>query len=280
MNRPQCRWILPVLGLLSFHLIGCDTGLHHRRNFVCLIDYSGSMKEEDLHRYVKVISNNILGHLEENDRLVVLPIDGASKTEAAKVFYIDMSQRVFSLPTDGYVHASDSTRKRIHEYVKTISDDFEQEIHRQKRIRRQFSNYSDIFSALQQAGVFVERPIGESSSFPFSGLFSSRKRFASENIIILFSDMRHESAEVTFATHVGCPPEDVPRILKALKRRSAIPNLSGSKVFVYGRTGRSNTQVDNIENFWTEYFREANGELLAYDYEPDNIIVSYLAASQ
>jgi hypothetical protein len=68
--------------LIVFLVGGCDTGIHQRMNCVCLIDYSGSLSEETLHRYIEIISTDVVRRLGEKDRLTILPIDEGAKTEA------------------------------------------------------------------------------------------------------------------------------------------------------------------------------------------------------
>ena len=51
---------------------------------------------------------------------------------------------------------------------------------------------------------------------------------------------------------------------------------NAQKVFVSGRTGRSNLQVENIRHFREAYFKATHAELAAYDYETDDIIARYM----
>lgn len=233
------------------------------------------MNDEIVQGYMGVIEHDVLANIGEHDRLVVLPVDGASKTRASKICYLDMEGKTFSHPNDGFAHARDSVRNRIQAYMRTVSADIMREIRRQRLARKKFSNYSDIFSSLFQAGSFVQSEPGRPSQSSATG-FLSGVTYLSENIILIFSDMKHESPEFSFATPRGCPPEKVESILTALRRRAVLPDLSGCKVFVYGRTGKSNLEVENTEHFWKAYFRATHADLIAYDYETDNIIAAYM----
>jgi hypothetical protein len=273
--RSLMLWGCLFTGASLILAAGCSTTVRHKRNLVCLIDYSGSMNDQIVKGYMKVIENDVLANIGEHDRLVVLPIDGASKTRASKICYLDMEGKSFAQPNDGFAHARDSVKSRINAYMHTVSADIMHEIMRQRQARKKFSNYSDIFSSLFQAGQFVQSDPPRPSQSSASG-FLSGATYVSDNAILIFSDMIHESAEFTFATPRGCPPEKVAPILSTLRKRAVLPELSGCKVFVYGRTGKSNLEVENTEHFWEAYFRATHGELAAYDYETDNVIATYM----
>lgn len=275
-SLPLSRLGCLLIGISLVMAAGCGTNtVRHKRNVICLIDYSGSMDDETVQGYMRVIGKKILANLGEHDRLVVLPIDAASKTHAAKICYLDMDEKSFSRPGDGFAHARDSVTNRIQAFMRTISAEIVGEIGRQRTARKKFSNYSDIVGSIFQAGSFVEkdsdRPVQASARS-----FLSADTYVCDNVIFIFSDMIHEEPDLTFATPRGCPPENVDAILSVLRRRAILPDLSGCKVFVYGRTGKTDLEVENIEHFWREYFKATHADLGAYDYETDNIISSYM----
>jgi hypothetical protein len=269
-----------ALLILGVALTGCQSEVIKRRNLICMIDYSASMSDEVVQGYMNVISRSVLANIGEYDRIVFLPIDAASKTRGSKIFYLDMSEKTFSLPTDGFVHAIDSTRRRVLTYAATVGTQVAHEIQRQRTVRRKFSDLSDIAGALEQAAQFIDRSSDLAPTVTLASFFSGHKRVVSQNVIIIFSDMIQESSDFSFASSRGVTPSESERILDRLRSRNAIPDLSGCAIFVYGRTGRSNTQVENIESFWEKYFQVAHGDLRAYDYEPDNVIAAYLSGTQ
>lgn len=269
------RRICLLLGVLLILESGCGTTVRHKRNVICLIDYSGSMNDETVQGYMRVIENDVLENIGEHDRLVVLPIDAASKTRASKICYLDMEDKTFSRATDGFAHARDSITTRIQAFMHTVSATIVREITRQRTARRKYSNYSDIFGSIFQAGSFVVTDSSRPSPSSTRGFLSGEK-YVSDNVIFIFSDMIHETPDLTFATPHGCPPEKIQPILSGLRKRAVLPDLSGCKVFVYGRTGKSDLEVENTEHFWREYFKAAHADLNAYDYETDNIIASYM----
>jgi hypothetical protein len=264
-----------ALGTLLF-LGGCDTGTYHRLNCVCLIDYSGSLSPETLHQYVRTISSDILGRMREKDRLVVLPIDEGAKTKAVKLVVDDFAEQKFSFASDGYTHARDSVMHRLRQYAEGEGPAIAVKLLREKELRQQFTYYTDIFAALEQASALIERNEPETFWEGIGRFVTGKKKVAVTNVIILFSDMMQESSEASFAGPDGCTPEQAHELLQRLRAMNRIPDLRGCRVFVNGRTGTTNLMVDNIKGFWSEYFKEAGVDVGAYDYDASPEIASYL----
>lgn len=272
MNR--IATVLTVFSLMFFG--GCDTGAHQRLNCICLIDYSGSLSEETVHQYVGTISSEILSRMREKDRLVVLPIDEGAKTKAVKLVLDDFSEKQFSFHTDGYTHANDSLKLRLREYAQNERPIITATLLREKGLRQQYTYFTDIFAALQQAAELLERNEPETFWESVGRFVSGKKKVVSTNVIILFSDMMQESVEASFAGPEGCTAEQADSLMQKLRASGGIPDLHGCRVFVNGRTGKTNLQVDNIKNFWSSYFREAGVDLVAYDYDAGPQIIAFL----
>jgi hypothetical protein len=272
MNRIAGCFALCTLLLFG----GCDTGTYHRLNCICLIDYSGSLSPETLHQYVTTISSDILGRMREKDRLVVLPIDEGAKTKAVKLVVDDFAEQKFSYATDGYAHARDSVNLRLRQYARSEGPSVAVKLFREKELRQQFTYYTDIFAALEQASALMERNEPETFWDGVSRFITGKKKVAPTNVIILFSDMMQESSETSFAGPEGCTPEQARELIQRLRMMNRIPDLRGCRVFVNGRTGTTNLMVDNIKGFWSEYFKEAGVELGAYDYDASPEIAAYL----
>ena len=272
------RTLAASLAVLCLLLIaGCDTGTHQRLNCICLIDYSGSLSEATLHRYVEIISSEVYSRLGERDRLVVLPIDEGAKTEAVKLVYDDRAEQQFSFHTDGYAHARDSVRMRLRAYADENGPKIAAELLRQKAIREKYTYFTDIFAALEQAAGLIERNGPDTFWDGVRRFVSGTKRVESTNVLLIFSDMIQETKDCTFATPEGCTPEQGRAILDRLAAASQIPDLKGCTVYVNGRTGKTNADVENIQKFWTEYFKATGATLSAYDYDAGPQIDSFLA---
>jgi hypothetical protein len=270
----RLSFFLVALAILSS--AGCSVPERTKVNCICLIDYSGSISENMLERYIDVLGADVLPYLGENDRLIVLPIDEGSRIESIKIIYLDLKQHKFSYPTDGYVHAADSTRKRIHDYVIGSIRGIQSEIIRQRKTRSKFSRFTDILGALEQSAMYVEQTRKPTERSWLVRMLVGDVETHHRNVVLLFSDMKHESSEYSFSRAQGVAPEAVPKMMTALRTRNRLPDFRGCDVFVYGRTGDSNLQIDNIKNFWVTYFSEAGAELHTYDYDPDNLISAFM----
>ncbi len=270
------RFGVSALVLSALLLAGCETGVQQRLNCICLIDYSGSLSEQTLRKYVSIISSDVLRHLKENDRLVVIPIDEGAKTQAVKLVYEDLSDMRFVYHTDGYTHARDSVNTRLRRYAVREGPEIAAELMREKSQRQKFTYYSDIFAALEQAAQLVERNEPDSFWDRVGRFVTGKKRTVSANVILIFSDMIQESAETSFAGPEGCLPEQRKTVLAELRRWHRLPDLHGCVVFVNGRTGLNNAQVENIRAFWVEYFKETGAQLWGYDYDAGPQITALL----
>jgi hypothetical protein len=262
--------------LIVFLVGGCDTGIHKRLNCICLIDYSGSLSEETLHRYIEIISTDVVRRLGEKDRLTVLPIDEGAKTEAVKLVYEDLTNKRFSFNTDGYAHAADSLAMRLRKFADKTGPEIASKLLREKVAREKYTTFTDIFSALEQTTTLLEHNQPDNFWNGIERFITGKKRIMSTNVIVLFSDMIQESSETSFAGLEGCTPDEARFAIDKLRAFNRIPDLHGCTIFVNGRTGISNLQVDNIKNFWTQYFKETGAELVAYDYDAGPEINSYL----
>lgn len=275
MNR---IWLCVAIVGILFLAAGCESGVHQRLNCICLIDYSGSLSEQTLHRYVDIISTEVFRQLGEKDRLVVLPIDEGAKMEAVKLVYEDLAGKQFSFQTDGYAHARDSLILRLRAYSIQAGPVIAAQLLHEKVLREKYTYNTDIFAALDQAATLVERN-DESDSF-WSGVdrfIRGKKKIVSTNLILLFSDMIQESKGATFAGPDGCTPDQARSVLDSLRASNHVPDLRGCTIFVNGRTGKTNVQVDNIQSFWTQYFKATGAHLASYEYDAGPMINSYLA---
>ena len=268
---------IPILvAAMSLLLWGCDTGTQQRVNCVVLIDYSGSLPEQTLHRYVDIISSEVLRHLGPRDRMVVLPIDEGARREDVKLVYDDMADHQFVYTTDGYTHASDSLRMRLREYADENGPRVAAELLREKELRQKYTYYTDIFAAIEQASQLLERNEADSFWQGVGRFVTGKKRVEPTNVLLIFSDMIQESNECSFAGPEGCSSDQGRAIIGRLKASNRIPDLHGCMVFVDGRTGKTNTQVENIQKFWEQYFKAAHATLAAYDYDSGSQITTFL----
>ncbi|MEM7368713.1 MAG: hypothetical protein AAF587_08915 [Bacteroidota bacterium] len=262
------RFYVPICLALAITgiLLGnsCTTAGVTRRNIICLLDYSGSIGETQLAQYADIITEDIFLALGVYDRLVVLPIDQASRIEPIKIFYEDLQQQVFTRAGDGLTHAQDSLDHRKQRYLLLRSGQVGKSILEHRQERSSFADMTDIFSALEEVARLQEStsldPWGKVQNF-----MHSKPNIQLENIFIIFSDMIHESED--YSLDNNHEPSYYQHILTELEAANRIPNLTNSKVLVHGRTGKTTQQVENLLRFWTAYFRAANADLVAYEFD-------------
>ncbi len=247
---------------------GCDNEKLERLNIICLIDYSGTLSNDVVQNYAKIISHDIYGNLKYRDKITIIPIDEGAKTNATKIFTDDLTtQKEFSKQSDGLTHKQDSIKSRVLKYIEPKMDSLYDTIMIQKELRRKFTNETDIISAIQQASLLLEKN-------------SDINKYNSINVLIFFSDMLNESDEFNLRTLNAKNDTQLDDILVKQASENHIPDLKNCIVFVNGRTGASNKVVDNTQYFWTQYFKKSNAGLKAYDYDCSAAITQFIQARQ
>ena len=238
------------------------------RNVICLIDYSSSLKPATLDIYAKSISEDIFTNLGGHDVLQVLPIDEGSKTHSSTIVYEDMSDHFKRDRKDGIVGAEKKIQKRADIWIASETPKIRAEILRQRDERKQFSNHTDLFSVLEQsASHFKHTEEEEAKAKAWRILNGGEPPVQWDNVIVIFSDMIHESQAYNFDKGSGPDEKQTGKILADLSSRKRLPDLKGVKVYVIGSTGRNTEQVENIQRFWAKYFKQTGADLLHYDYE-------------
>lgn len=262
-----------LLIAIALTLPSCNDTVEKRRNIICLIDFSGTIKPETLDNYARLISQDLLINMGKHDKLIVLPIDEGAKTNPVYLTYLDLSEQNFENSNDGLTHKSELERKRIHAFLQTKSDSLYHHLIEQKDVRKKFTNYTDIINAIGQISTKLETNKALSSGEEIWNGIVGETTLDIENILVICSDMIHESKEINFTR---APKTELTDYLTELKNTNRIPDLSRITVFVNGRTGVNNEVVENIEVFWKDYFHEANSTLQSYEFDSHNAIIEYL----
>jgi hypothetical protein len=256
-----CSLILIAFGAT---LNSCTNEKQVRLNIICLIDYSGSLPNDVLLRYAKTISHDVYGNLKSRDKITVIPIDEGAKTDATKIFVDDLSShKEFSKQSDGLAHKQDSIKNRVTKYIHPKIDSLFNIVIQQKEIRKKFTRETDIVSAIEQASLNLEKN-------------SDVSKYNTTNVFILFSDMLHESNEFNLRTLNATNNKQLDNILTKLNSENHIPDLKSCIVFANGRTGVNNKVVETTQYFWEQFFKNANAELKAYDFDCSNSIIQYI----
>lgn len=83
------------------------------------------------------------------------------------------------------------------------------------------------------------------------------------NVLVIFSDMRHETRSLNFAR---LPVVPVRSTLDKVERGGLIPNLNGIEVYALGvdAAGKSVGYWNSLRDFWLTYFGKAGAKVRAY----------------
>ena len=269
------RKIFLLLSFVGIFICGCQPNIVQRKNVICLIDYSGTIKPETLNIYAKTITDDVFGNLLQSDKMVLIPIDEGSKIKAVQLLYYDLNQQGFDKNVSSVSQRNQEIKQRLDDYKKENKDSTYNTVIEQKEKRKEFTNLTDILGAMEQVSSNMEHLETHSTLEQFWHSISGSSEMKSENVILIFSDMIHESSDLNFV-HTKLDEKTIDKIITDLKSKNRIPDLTGTKVFVCGRTGKNNAMVDSIHAFWKKYFEESHADLKAYDFDSSKVISDYL----
>ena len=257
-----------IIVIVSLFFLSCsdssvnDVLTSKRKNIICLIDYSSTIAPETFDRYVKFISEEVFVNLGKNDQIMVLPIDGGSLSRPEYLLHENLNDIDFVSHKDGFANKESIERGRVKDYLVSRVDSVAKLIVGKRVSRSKFSNKSDILSALKQASENFEKNVTTTTDNVLN-YAKGEKSIESENVIIVCSDMIHESSILNLMDVSRNELVDVEsfqvNVIKA--------DLDGASVYVHGRTADNDMQLKNIENFWVEYFKASNAKLMAYSYD-------------
>jgi len=264
-------------------LLALETGcpgylarVEKRKNVICLIDYSGTIKPETLDIYAKTVVDNVFMNFGPYDKLTLMPIDEGSKIQAVQLISHDMSTEKFTDDKDNILQAPALEKERLDKYKREQREQDLDTVKREKENRKQFTNFSDILGSLEQAASLLDKNEPVPYSKQFSDWNDNTPEFVSENIIVILSDMIHESSELNFLRTVP-DQKMIAKTIADLKANNRLPDFTGSKAFVCGRTGKNNAMIDGIHNFWVSYFKETHAQLVVYDYDCSKGVAHYIS---
>lgn len=264
-----------VLLILNFVFFSCTNTVAKRRNIICLVDYSGTITEITMNNYAKIMSKDILLNMGKYDKFIILPIDEGAKTEPVFLAHIDLGNHNFENTSDGLTKKEELEEMRISVYLENLSDSTYNNILGQKEIRKKYTKYTDVLSAIGQVSTKLESTEIITTSQEIWNGIEGNTTFEIENIIVICSDMLHESKEFNF-TDKNLTIDKLKQILVELKNSNRIPNLNNTIVFINGRTGKNNKVIDNVEYFWREYFKETGAILKSYEFDSHYSIIEHL----
>jgi TolB-like protein len=237
-----------------------------RRNVIVLLDYSASTNSEQMKRFGRTISQDIIAQLRETDAVSVYPIDAGAVTRNTKIFDLDLRQHQFAQQSDFVTHASEEVKKRVTVFLTNAQDSVLHLIESERTVRGRFAGSTDILGALRGVTQYFEHPKKTGAISRAWNAFIGTPNSGVINVVVICSDMINESSALNFSASPPTASQAQTAVAKMLEAGN-IPAFEGVVVFVTGRTGRNAEQVDGVHKFWLGYLREAHADLRAYDFD-------------
>ncbi len=274
--------------ILLFLIALCFTSCTEQRtNYIILLDNSNSIPNDLWNKYLSVIEKTVLHNLCNKDKLTIEFIDECSMTKAQRIYTLDLSQINFSNLSDGQIAKDDSVKVRLTRFLDdSIAPALKDSLYEERAQRKVCANYTDILNAIHESTSLLMPNKNFSSSFnEVTNSAVGKHNYIYTNSIIIFSDMVNEDAEhkYDFTRMATVPNNDIDKKVEELHDFQAIPNLTGVQVFVYGATAsqtgiHADQQIENIQYFWQQYFKNAGAELKAYGYDTQNELQEYVSS--
>lgn len=212
------------------------------KNFICLVDLSGSIPAATTEWYGQTIKKELLANMGSRDILTTLPIDYGSLTASTELFKIDLNEYDFTNIYGSKFNKEENEHKR---YLKFLDEEgylmFEEAFSRAKETRTDFNKGTDILGALEQA---VDYKMPEY-----------------DNYIIVFSDMIQETKALNLEGSYKSGTK-----LNDLIESGAI-NLEGFKLIVLTgeQPGMTIEKFNAIKAFWESFIPQQGGVLIDYN---------------
>ncbi|RPI19853.1 MAG: hypothetical protein EHM58_00225 [Ignavibacteriae bacterium] len=233
-----------VLFLISIMFLFFSCGKKEKTyNIICLVDFSKSIPQNVIESYKDIIKNNVVKSMSFTDRMIVLPIDYGSQTNATEIYHIDFALNSYEKDMDSPAQKDRIKKRRFDESKDSLIKTFDSLYYAALSSREKLSKKTDIIGALKETRRYLDD-----------------KNEDCENLIILFSDMVQESDKYNFTSLRNT--KDAERFLE----KTEAMEIPKTKVFVY--TGVIQDfppdQYSALKTYWTEYFKKYNINLLEY----------------
>jgi len=245
-----------------------------RINQIGLSDYSASVSDSVFNRYLNVYYNSCYTKLQLQDITLNMPIDEASENESSKIFYQDFADQDF-LGNDHIVtHAQDSIDARFSRFKQEQKPLIYSSFLKTRRARAAYNQNTDILRSLLVASKYVIRDSSNTSTMKLTkDIATGNKVFKTTNLIIINSDMVNDEpgpSPYDMDNFAPLSHKKICSLLDSLQKESMIANLKGCLIIVNGATAigkNSNKLFENVQYFWSEYFKRAGATLLAYGFD-------------
>lgn len=222
-------------------------------NVICLVDFSSSIPEQTIASYKDIIVQNVNKHLENNDKLLVLPIDYASQTSSTEIFAIDYSKHNFEKEFASPQQKEQLEKKALDSFKDSISKKIDSSFNNAVINRQQYSGGTDIIGALKECRKYILDN--------------------SINLIVILSDMIQETDKIKL------PDLKADKDIVNLVEKTDKVDLGTIDLLVLtgDQPGLPQTQFDKTKLFWSKYFDKCGLNLVDYSSGGRSVLSEKLA---
>ena len=231
-----------ILLFVCCFLLGCNNKQPHN-NIICFVDFSEAPEwNKRLEDFRNLIQHAVIGNMRVEESIVVLPIDKASLTAGTEIYKATFKKELQYIPERTSPIDEDKVlAKNVQQDRDSFSSAFARRFETVKSERIKQIQGTDIFGALEQAKKYVEPD--------------------QKNIIILFSDMMNWSSELKME------PDNfsLSSVNIALQKAPSVQIFNARVIVFTGNLSQiSQLHFKAVKQFWTEYFKKQNIELVEY----------------
>ena len=264
--------------LLPVALASCSGGeATAPRLTLVFVDYSDSRSPEALAAASRLVAHTIAKGLGPADHLIVLPLDKKTSTEPQRIVDVDLAYLSFAQRGDGMAHAASRQQARRVVFLDSLAPFIERSVLAFRSSRTQAANETDILSAVEIAGRLMREDAAadsDRSSAPVHWFRRPRR----PALVILLSDMLHDTPELVLTPNSAPTEVQTVQILRRKRADGTLPSLDGATVVVSGATAARASTLRAQRSFWLRYFTAAQARVLAYDFDASAAIASALRA--
>jgi hypothetical protein len=241
---------IAVTCLLSSCKWGSNRAKPRGKNIVCAVDFSDSKNaSERLQFYMNVIKDNIIPKLGLNDKITVIPIDEATRTDCYDILLKDLSTMDFEPEQASAMEQEQITQNNLKNYKDTLVVSFVQNFQVAIKNRNKSSHGTDIFGALEI-------------------IKNSKLKPNDDNYLIFLSDM------MNWDDVIKMEPDNKDFNSNTLEKNlGKIPNYDMPKVTSLVLTAEqvevSPEHFSLVDSFWRKYF--SRNHVTLYDYNSASV---------
>jgi hypothetical protein len=147
------RYYVLAASLIVFIASSCEKPATPK-NFILIVDLSGSVDTTLTRWYQKTIRDLILPNMGPKDKLIVLPLDRKSQTANKEIFKVDFSRFDYTNEFAGQ-DENELVRQNHKDSVAVMQESFTEMFSAACAERAEFKGGTDIFGSLMQSTKYV-----------------------------------------------------------------------------------------------------------------------------